>query len=70
MRLETHKVALAAYMLIHNAKLLDYDGKNFVLDSSKPLKLWEIEYYNSDCYKHDEMVINLRNLVRSSRQKP
>lgn len=60
--IETKKLGLAAYIKTNGCKLVGMNGKAFVFESEKELRVWEIEYNNSCCQKHDQAVCELRKL--------
>lgn len=66
--LETRKLGLAAYMKMMGAEIEKVipATNTFVLrhTSGKSLHEWELEYINTDCYRHDTELVHLRRLLR------
>jgi len=62
------RLGLAAYMKLNGAQfrghspLPNFKG-NFLFDTDKSLKEWEVEYLNSCCSKHDSEVMTLRKFI-------
>lgn len=69
--LQVKDIGLVAYMQMNGCVLLKYNEKVFELESdeSKTSEDWAVEYSNSCCSVHDQGILALRNLVRSSRDK-
>jgi len=64
MRVETRKLGLAAFIKMHNEKLLEVNSGKFIFESEKSESEWEVEYLNSCCHRHDTELIHLRKLLR------
>jgi len=62
MRLEVTSLGLAAYMYIMGCAVVEKHGGVFIIETEKELREWEIDYINSDCYKHDQAVLSLKRL--------
>jgi len=62
---KTKKLGLAAYMKIKGCKLIGCDKGVFTLEAinSASDREWEIEYMNTDCYRHDVEIMHLRKLL-------
>lgn len=70
MEIRVKRLGLAAFVKINGGKLLGHEkdrhtGKGeFVFESDKSTRQWEIEYSNSCCNLHDSEVMSLRKLMR------
>ena len=66
MSVETRNLGLAAYMKMQGAVLTKFISANrvFVFDSDETETDWNIKYLNSESYKHDSELINLRKLFQ------
>lgn len=64
MSVQTRNLGLAAYMKMRGARLEEFLTGNrvFVFDSERTETDWNVEYLNSESYKHDSELINLRKL--------
>lgn len=62
--LKTRKLGLAAYIKLQGVTFLGCQGRNFEFDSDRSENDWEAEYMNTDCYRHDVELMNLRKLLR------
>ncbi len=71
MILEIKDIGLAAYMQMHNCRLIEYTGDGFEIatEDARTAEAWAVGYSNSCCCQHDQALLNLRNLVRQSRGK-
>lgn len=63
MIIEINKLGLAAYIKMKGGVLLDVKGRTFTFDTDKTATEWEIEYLNSESYRHDSELVRLRNLM-------
>jgi hypothetical protein len=60
-----HKVRnihLAAYMQVHGCKLVEVQGRVFLMESDRTLDSWKIEHANSCCRKVDLALLELRRI--------
>ena len=69
MEIRVKRLGLAAYIKINGGTLLGHEkdrhGKGeFVFESERTARQWEIEYSNSCCNLHDSEVMSLRKLMR------
>lgn len=64
MRVEIKQLGLAAYVKINGGRILGYQDGKFIMDTDKSEQEWEIEYMNSESFKHDSEVMYLRKLMR------
>jgi len=56
------ELGLAAYLRIKDAELVKYEN-GFVFETDRSEGEWRIEYYNSDCYKHDSELLQLKKFI-------
>lgn len=59
------QLGLAAYVKMKGATLLSVDNKIFKFQSEKTTQEWRAEYSNSESMRHDSLVCELRNFMRS-----
>lgn len=60
----TRKLGLAAYLKIQGARFLGVTvDRKFKFATDRSPMDWETEYMNTDCYRHDVEVMNLRRLM-------
>lgn len=64
MRVEIKQLGLAAFVKINGGKIVGYTNGKFVMDTDRTEQEWEIEYMNSESFKHDSEVMYLRKLMR------
>jgi hypothetical protein len=70
MEVRVKRLGLAAYIKMNGAEFKGHEadpktGKGeFVFESDKTARKWEIEYSNSCCNQHDSEVMSLRKLMR------
>ncbi|MEE8113272.1 MAG: hypothetical protein V3T23_02845 [Nitrososphaerales archaeon] len=64
MDVEIKQLGLAAYVKINGGKIRGYQNGKFIMDTDKSEQEWEIEYMNSESFKHDSEVMYLRKLMR------
>lgn len=55
-------LGLAAYLKTAGCKLVTVEDNQFVYESDRSEREWQVEYLNSCCYKHDSEVMSLRKL--------
>ncbi len=68
--IRTKKLGLAAYLVSNGVHLREVTtDKFFVFESERNLQLWQIEYTNSCCSKHDACLCELRKMI-SNKQSP
>ena len=58
-------LGLAAYVKMRGGEFIAYDrdSREFAFRADTSVN-WEVEYANSDCYRHDAEVMNLRKFMR------
>jgi hypothetical protein len=64
MDVEIKQLGLAAYVKINGGKIKGYRNGKFIMDTDKSEQEWEIQYMNSESFKHDSEVMYLRKLMR------
>lgn len=64
MALQTRKLGLAAYIKIKGIQFLGFIEGKFRFESDRSEDEWEAEYMNTDAYRHDVELMNLRKLMR------
>ena len=64
MKVEINQLGLAAYVKINGGKIMGFQNGKFIMDTDKPEQEWEIQYMNSESFKHDSEVMYLRKLMR------
>jgi hypothetical protein len=64
MRVEIKQLGLAAYVKINGGKIVGFQNGKFIMDTDKSEQEWEIQYMNSESFKHDSEVMYLRKLMR------
>lgn len=65
MKISTKKLGLAAYVKIQGIRFLGYQSElGFSFESDKSEPEWFTEYMNTEAYRHDVELMNLRKLLR------
>ncbi len=64
MKVEIKQLGLAAYVKINGGKIMGFQNGKFIMDTDKSEQEWEIQYMNSESFKHDSEVMYLRKLMR------
>lgn len=72
----TKNLGLAAFMKMKGCKLLKVENRTFYFNFDKhnlkekdkqfcnDIKVWEIEYLNSECLEHDTILMSLRKMLK------
>ena len=58
------KLGLAAYIHSQGGLFVDHRDGHFIFKSVRRENEWEVEYFNSCCYKHDTSVMSLRKFIK------
>lgn len=63
MRIEIGSLGLAAYIKMRGNHFLGFYDSQFVFESDKAPNDWQVEYMNSEAFKHDSELMSLRKLM-------
>lgn len=62
--IEVSHLGLAAYIKMHDAKLINVENRVFIFESDRTLNDWRVEYNNSCCMRHDTLVCEMRHFIK------
>lgn len=62
--IEVSRLGLAAFVKMHDGKLVKYEAGKFYFESDRSVSDWEVDYTNSCCSRHDAELMNLRKLMK------
>ena len=65
--MKTNELGLAAYVKMKGIKLLRVEERTFVFETEKSVDEMRVDYTNSDCYRHDNEVCNLRKFIATKK---
>jgi hypothetical protein len=65
MIVKTNRIDLAAFIYMEGNIEPSVSGKKFVFQSVMPLAEWENRYYNSESFKHNKALLEIKALKRS-----
>lgn len=57
------QLGLAAYLTLAGCKLLRIEKGQFIIETSKSLDEWKVDYANSCCSRHDAELCKLRKFI-------
>jgi hypothetical protein len=62
-RIEISGLGLAAYVKMKGSQFLGFHDAKFIFESDKSPSEWQVEYMNSEAFKHDSELMSLRKLM-------